>query len=205
MFPVQGPVPCRVSRVYISAVSAVSVSTMSAVSAVSGSACRSPAPCQLCLCQPCDSLQGGRLYGRLCSEIVLKIQYFQWRVLFHAVSPMSSFQPCQPCPCQLCQPRRPCLCQRVGLRAVSAMSVSAVSGFILCRVRVDRAARKSVSLFLLGRVVSMSVFGRVRASLRPPCLGSGASSQICMKYDIFSNSIELQNELWSLTPDLYHI
>ena len=144
VFQVQGSVPCRVARVQISAASAVSASTVSVVSAVSGSACR-----PLCRVSrvrvkgvTVDRAAACRVdFVRGSSEIVLKIQCFKCRVLFHAVSPVSRFQSCQPCLCQTCQPCQPCLCQRVGLRAVSAVSVAAVSRFVPCRVRVNRAAR----------------------------------------------------------------
>ena len=143
-FKCRGSVPCRVTRVQISAVSAVSVSTVSAVSAVSGSACWPPChasrvrvnrvtACRVAACRAdfvCVS-----------SVIVLRMQCVKCRALFHAVPPVFRFQPCQPCPCQPCQPWQACLCQRVGLCVVSAVSVSAVSRFIPCRVCVNCPAR----------------------------------------------------------------
>ena len=143
-FKCRGSVPCRVTRVQISAVSAVSVSNVSAASAVSGSACWPPCHASRVRVNRVTAYRVAACrvdFVCVSSGIVLKIQFVKCWVLFHAVSPVSRFQPCQPCPCQPCQPYHPCPVERVGLCAVSAVSVSAVSWFIPCRVRVNCAAR----------------------------------------------------------------
>ena len=144
--------PCpdfsRVSRVSVDRVSCVSRVWFSVLASV---------PCQPCRCQPPGGYRltayrvSAYLADFVCgsSYIVLKMQCVKCMVLFHAVSPVSRFQACQACPRQPCQPWQACLCQCVGLCAMSVVSVSAVSRFIPCCDRVNRAATKSVSPFFL--------------------------------------------------------